>query len=701
LSSLSSKYPILNVEFAYDLNSNASLDDFSEGSGKKVWWRCSKDERHVWPAAINKRAKYSRGCPYCSGRLASPGNNLLDCYPNIERELHSELNGDICSAEITPVSGKKLWWQCSNNPEHVYSSRVADRTYSGSGCPYCSGQKVDSSNSLEGKFPEVAKNWDFERNDRLTPSDITWGSNKKVWWICEKNPEHKFQSSIVSRTSGGSGCPICANTQVSEHNSLENKYPEIARSWHPTKNGEFSPSNVVAGGHKQIWWLCPYGHEWKTQIKHRINGSNCPKCSNQTSQLEIRVYCEIKALFENTSWREKVEGIEADVLLDSLKLIIEIDGSYWHKSKVKADKDKTLFFESKGYQVIRLREQPLEQLSHLDVCHKTNEDHKSILHALVLSIRRESNNKTTFTSCDNYIANDDYVANTEFNTMISMLPAPPKELSLLENNPRVAESWDYNKNHPLTPDMFYPSSNKVVYWNCELGHSWQKSIDAWNNVNSKCSTCSLKSNSLMHLYPELVKYWHPTKNGTLTADQVNKRSDKIAWWICDNGHEFKVSIAKRTSGRGCPYCAGKQVGEDNNLAVRFPTVAAQWHKTKNQQRTPIDYTYGSSKTVWWICELGHEYQMPIKRRTTQKNGCPYCNGKLVSKENSLAFNRPDLAEQWDSDKNSPLTPADITKQSGRVVWWSCEKGHSFKQRVIDRYSRISCPSCRKKRIPIR
>jgi len=88
--------------------------------------------------------------------------------------------------------------------------------------------------------------------------------------------------------------------------------------------------------------------------------------------------------------------------------------------------------------------------------------------------------------------------------------------------------------------------------------------------------------------------------------------------------------------------------------------------------------------------------MPIKRRTTNKAGCPYCSGKLVSRENSLAFNRPDLAEQWDSDNNSSLTPADVTKQSGKVVWWLCERGHSFKQRVIDRYTGISCPLCREK-----
>jgi len=147
-----------------------------------------------------------------------------------------------------------------------------------------------------------------------------------------------------------------------------------------------------------------------------------------------------------------------------------------------------------------------------------------------------SNNRSTVTICNNYLASDDYLVNTEFITMISMLPAPPQELSLLDNNPDVKDFWDYKKNHPLTPEMFYPSSNKVVYWCCERGHSWHKSIDGWNNINSKCPACELESNSLMKSYPHLVKYWHPTKNYGLTAAQVTKGSNKIVWWVCDNGH---------------------------------------------------------------------------------------------------------------------------------------------------------------------
>lgn len=35
-------------------------------------------------------------------------------------------------------------------------------------------------------------------------------------------------------------------------------------------------------------------------------------------------------------------------------------------------------------------------------------------------------------------------------------------------------------------------------------------------------------------YPDIDLYWHPTKNGELTPDNVGVRSEKIAWFRCPN-----------------------------------------------------------------------------------------------------------------------------------------------------------------------
>ena len=65
--------------------------------------------------------------------------------------------------------------------------------------------------SLAVEFPEVAKEWDYEKNNGLTPEEVSSGSNKKIWWKCEKG--HTWQANIYSRTGLGCRCPYCAGKQ--------------------------------------------------------------------------------------------------------------------------------------------------------------------------------------------------------------------------------------------------------------------------------------------------------------------------------------------------------------------------------------------------------------------------------------------------------------------------------------------------------
>ena len=130
-------------------------------------------------------------------------------------------------------------------------------------------------------------------------------------------------------------------------------------------------------------------------------------------------------------------------------------------------------------------------------------------------------------------------------------------------------------------------------------------------------------------YPHLVKEWHPTKNGELTPNDFTHGSQKKVWWLCPKGHSYDSSIGHRTqkNPRGCPYCSGKRVGEDNNLLILFPDIAKEWHPTKNKELTPKEITSRNNKKVWWLCPKGHSYNSVIAGRTGRKRGCPYCSGR--------------------------------------------------------------------------
>ena len=112
--------------------------------------------------------------------------------------------------------------------------------------------------------------------------DVMANSHIKVWWKCDKG--HEWQVRVASRTSGGSGCPICSGRKVlAGFNDLQTKEPRVAAEWHPTKNGALKPTMVTVGSTKKVWWKCPLGHEWKTVVYSRATGRKCgcPECAGK------------------------------------------------------------------------------------------------------------------------------------------------------------------------------------------------------------------------------------------------------------------------------------------------------------------------------------------------------------------------------------------------------------------------------------
>ena len=84
----------------------------------------------------------------------------------------------------------------------------------------------------------------------------------------------------ADRTGYNSGCPYCSNKKVAISNCLTTTHPELAKQWHPTKNGKLTPQDVYAGSFKKIWWKCDKGddHEYEMLLSDRKRGYNCPIC---------------------------------------------------------------------------------------------------------------------------------------------------------------------------------------------------------------------------------------------------------------------------------------------------------------------------------------------------------------------------------------------------------------------------------------
>jgi len=176
---------------------------------------------------------------------------------------------------VKPSSDKIVWWQCKKG--HEWQAAIKNRGL-GRGCPYCAGKSVCVDNSLQTLYPELAKQWHPTKNRKLTPDDVTTGSRKKVWWQCKLG--HEWQATVTERRRG-SGCPYCSGKRVCNDNSLQRLNPQLAKQWHPIKNGNLAPNNVTANSQKKVWWQCEKGHEWEATVDKRTNGRGCPFCSGK------------------------------------------------------------------------------------------------------------------------------------------------------------------------------------------------------------------------------------------------------------------------------------------------------------------------------------------------------------------------------------------------------------------------------------
>ena len=120
--------------------------------------------------------------------------------------------------------------------------------------------------------------WDTERNVAATPRTVSYGSQRKMWWRCEKG--HSWQAPVYSR-SGGAGCPYCTGRRVGQGNDLASLYPALAAQWDLRKNAPRKPSDVLAGSHSPAWWLCEKGHSWQASVNSRLSGCGCPVCAGR------------------------------------------------------------------------------------------------------------------------------------------------------------------------------------------------------------------------------------------------------------------------------------------------------------------------------------------------------------------------------------------------------------------------------------
>jgi hypothetical protein len=136
--------------------------------------------------------------------------------------------------------------------------------------------KLSETYNLYVLRPDLAKEWHPTKNGGLGPRDVTPGSGKKAWWLCNKG--HWWLAAVRDRVRGMK-CTFCRELDSQDDQRMVDAKPELLREWHPTRNPNLKAREAASAHPDKVWWICAEGHEWEATIRLRLAGRGCPYCS--------------------------------------------------------------------------------------------------------------------------------------------------------------------------------------------------------------------------------------------------------------------------------------------------------------------------------------------------------------------------------------------------------------------------------------
>jgi rubrerythrin len=566
--------------------------------------------------------------------------------------------------------------------------------------------------TLASEFPNLAAEWDFERNDDLKPDQVAPFSHRKVWWICS-NCGYRWEAYINNRARG-TGCPCDAGKiLIPGKNDLATVHPELIAEWDYEKNGDLAPDQVFANSGELVWWKCTvYNLSWQSTILNRAQGNGCPFCSGKSlvpgktdfatlhpelaeewdygengnltpeqcsehSNKKVSWICSICGHRWAAIINNRVKGTGCPACSRSILIPGKTDLATLHPEIAKQwdfDKNENL----KPNQVT-----PYSNKRVFWKCSECGQGWSAVI------ARRTAHNKCPYCSGTRVI---------------------PGRTDLATLFPEVAAQWDHERNGELKPSQVSPYSNKSVYWKCPVCNQSWPSIIGNRTKENKCPFCSGHrpipgKTDLATLFPEIASQWDYDTNGDLHPNQVSPSSHKKVSWKCPICNQsWKAVVCNRTHDKKCPYCSGRYpIPGKTDLATFRPNLAAQWDYEKNGKLQPSQITAHSSKKVAWRCPVCNQGWSAVISSRLDDSSCPFCIGRRpIPGKTDLATVYPDVAARWDYAKNRNLTPEQVTVQSGRWVWMYCPTcGRSTKKRVAEHVRTRGCSRCEKNSSSVR
>lgn len=558
---LSIENPTVAAEWDYDMNAGIYPDDYTSGSEKKVWWRCSKCD-HRWEAKIYSRTE-GRGCPRCGRKRVKPGvNDLATLSHSLAAEWDDVANYPLRSTDVTGGANDVVWWRCGLG--HRWQNSVNHRFNGGQNCPYCGNIKVLAGfNDLATTHPKIAKEWHSERNGKLRPNQFMAGADAKAWWKC-RVCGYSWEARIYSRKKHG--CPCCArNILVTGVNDLQTINRAVADQWHPTKNNGLTPDCIAANRNQKAWWVCSNGHVWEALIYSRNQGRGCPYCENRAVWKGFNDLATLRPDIAEQWYHPLNCGVQPDqVTVYSYRKVwwVCVCGHRW-KARV-ANRSNGNDCPVCTNRVVVAGRNDLKTLRP-DIAQQWDDNNNGSLKPEQVTIG--SDRKVWWVCGRGHSFKAAVVARTHGSQCPYCIGKRPiaGETDFASVHPELLDEWDYGRNKKLKPQDITAASHKEPWWRCAEGHRWKAA--AYNrHAGNGCPICAkLKDkhivtvgfNDLMTLHPLIAAQWDYNVNKELMPQQILSQSNRVVGWACGLGHHWLATVQSRTLGSDCPYCYGR------------------------------------------------------------------------------------------------------------------------------------------------
>lgn len=630
---------------------------------------------------------------------------LLRCYEAGANPLPANQVGfssTFTAAFLCPKCGCQ-WKRCLNK---------ATRKRARLDCPACHNRVPWKDNIWAKRYQELLLQWDFQANT-MEPEQCK-NRKSKFYWHCPRCRSHwkaylgdRIRSAERVRRKGGELCPFCGKQKISPQYNLADCYPELSRQFDNILNEGLQAQECFPASRQKVWWRCDFdpSHIWQDRIANRTSSrKGCPHCARlfKITYTSRVLFYYLRRVFPDCACEYPEGRYHIDICLPSYRIAIEHHGyTHWREEARERDARRRAELLQKGYRhVLWLAESPElisdftldgDVLTYYDPAPNKKLDQLVcyVFHWLEALI-----GEAIYFDPPDFVRDHQKIENTYYHER--------RQRSLAVCFPELGRECSKKNGSP--PEAVSAGSSREGIWKCRTcKREFTATVANRTKQHSGCPYCAGKlpteTNNAAVRFPHLLSEWDTELNDKALYELLPNTKYMAAWVCSVCGHRWKTMLPNRANPNGsrCPACTRTIPTDENNLARRNPELAALWHPTRNGTVTPDQVMPQSNKQWWWCCEKGHEWQASPDSRING-SGCPYCNGQLASKENSLAALNPALAAEWDHDANDTLTPEQVLPRSMRAVGWICRScGCRWTMPIAYRTEGSGCPVCRKKK----